>query len=315
MPYPGSGEPSSSGADSAWSASTPPRRRAVGRLPASAPAHSAASLAAAVHQLLGAITGKRVPRIETLRLRLQQAETSWRLNELDQALHQLQHATDAIDFLAGRGKAAHIEQFRAQGAALGAAARRLASISMNCVGRHAAEAALARLVWIELQLEARAIDKRVRQALPWLAGLDRQLAARRAATTAEVSQRALQELVRRSQVLENRLHQVQGLCGATRAAGTLGDQVWAQRGVLCRVLQDRVRGASLQLQEQLQPLLEAAGQRPLQPAELIAAIDVRHALQVALTQASAELMQLQSLQQELGSQLAWMERKAAAIDK
>lgn len=306
---------SSSIMDSSWTSARPARTRAPAtrRPAAAAPSSSASSLAAAVHQLLEAITGKRVPRLESLRQRLQQIEGSWNLRSLDEALHALHDATGAIDFLAGRGGAARADEFRRQGAAVGAAARRLGSVSMGIVGKHAADAAVARLLWIDLQLEYRALEKRVRKGLEWMVDMDHELAARRAAATAEVSQKALQELARRGRSLEDRLHLVHGLCGAGRAARSLGDQVGAQRTALCRTLQDKVRPCSLGLQHKLQPLLDAVGARPLEPAELLAAIEARHELQVALTRAGADLLQVDSLQHELAAQLAWIEQKAGLL--
>jgi hypothetical protein len=302
--------------DSTWTSSRPSRQRPgawMRRATTAAPTRSASSIAAAVGQLLGGMAGRRVPRIETLRQRLQQMESAWSYAELDRALHALHDATGAIDFLAGRGGAQHAQAFRQQGAAVGAAARRLGNASLGLVGKHAAEAAVARLVWIDLQLEYRSLEKRVRKGLEWMVDMDHELAARRVEAVAQVSQDALQELARRGHALEDRLHLVNGLCGAARAARALGEQVAAQRTTLCRTLQDKVRPCSLGLQHRLQPLLDAAGTRALEPAELLAAIEARHELQVALTHAGADLLQAQSLQQELATQLAWMERKAGQI--
>lgn len=274
------------------------------------PTRSASSLAAAAQQLLLGLTGKRVPRLGTLRQRLQESEATWDPRELERALHALQEAGAAVDFLPARGRAFPAAEFRRQAGTVGTAARRLASLSLHFVGRHAADAAVTHLLWMELQMESRSIDKRVRQGLHWLRDMEQELATRRAAATAAISQQALQELARRRESLEDRLHLVQGLCGAARAARALGEQVQAHRVAVCHLLQDEVRPASLQLQHRLQALLEAVQARAPEPAELLAAIEARHDVEVAATRTIAELHYLQALQQELGAQLAWMEQKA-----
>ena len=143
--------------------------------------------------------------------------------------------------------------------------------------------------------------------------MEQELATRRAAATAEVSLKALQELGRRGEALEDRLHLVQGLCGAARAARSLGDQVQAHRGGLCHLLQEEVRPASLQLQHRLQALAETAEARQPEPAQLLVAIESRHGLEVAITRAIAESRHLAAVQQELATQLAWMEQKGKPL--
>jgi uncharacterized protein YukE len=299
--------------DSAWNPAavlqfrSDDRRRSA-RAPAAG--RSASSLASAVHQLLDAIRDRRVPAIESLRERLQQLEGRWAVRELAHALRALHDATGGIDFLATRGGERHAQVFRDQGDAVGAAARRLGNASAAFAGRQASDAAVARLLWLELQHEYRGLEKRVHRGLEWVVEMEDALQAGQAGASAEVSQRAAQQLVRRAQALEDRLHHARGLCGAARAARSLGAQVAAQRGALGNALQEKVRPRTLALQQTLQPLLEAAGRRPLEAAELLAAIDARHRLQVALTEAGAELIQLEALQHELATQLAWIERKA-----
>lgn len=273
------------------------------------PTRSASSLAAAAHQVLQGLSGKRVPRLGNVRERLQAAEATWDLRELDRTLHALQDASAAVDFLPARGRSFPLAEFRRQAGALGTAARRMATLSLHFVGRHAAETVMTRLLWAELMMESRSIDKRVRQGLNWLRDMEQELATRRAAATAEVSQRALQELGRRGEVLEDKLHLVEGLCGAARASRNLGDQVQAHRAALCNLLQEEVRPTSLKLQHRLQALLDAAEGRHPEPAELLAAIDSRHELEVAVTRSVAELHHLQCLQNELQTQLAWMAQK------
>ena len=60
------------------------------------------------------------------------------------------------------------------------------------------------------------------------------------------------------------------------------------------------------LDQGLQPLLHAVAYRALVPTELMGAIDARHALQVALTQANAQLARLHAGDRELATQLAAM---------
>lgn len=274
------------------------------------PTRSASSLAAAAQQLLQGLTGKRVPRLATLRQRLQDAEATWDVRELERTLQALQDAAVAVELLPARGRAFPVAQFRRQAGTVGAAARRLATLSLHFVGRHAADAAVTHLLWMELLMESRSVDKQARQGLHWLRDMEQELATRRAAATAPVSQQALQELARRREALEDRLHLVQGVCGAARAARALGDQVQAHRTALCHLMQDELRPASLDLQHRLQTLLEAVAARAPEPAELLAAIEARHDVEVAVTRVIAELHHLQALQEELATQMAWMEQKS-----
>jgi hypothetical protein len=277
------------------------------------PTRSASSLASAAHQVLEGLTGRRVPRLGTVRGRLQHAEASWDLRELDLALRALQQSSAAVEFLPARGRPFPLAEFRRETGVVAAAAHRLATASLHFIGRHAADATTTRLLWAELLMESRSIGKRVRQGLHWMRDMEQELVTRRAAATAEVSQRALQELGRRGEALEDKLHRVQGLCGAARTARTLGDQVQAHRTALCNLLQDEVRPAGLKLQHRLEALLEAAQVRAPEPAQLLVAIERRYDLEVAVTRAVAELHHLQSLQAELATQLAWMESKAKPL--
>lgn len=279
--------------------------------PAAVP--SGASLLAAVHQLAEALTSQRVPRIDSLRQRVQHAGHLAGLEELDAALHGVHDDCAELDFLAGRRGQAQAERFRSQGAAVAASAARLASLSLIFVGRHAAEAATTRIAWIELGMECSAADKRAHKGLKLLAQLEEELAGRRAAATAAVTLQALQEFTRRGHRLEERLHQVEGLCGAGRAARSLADQAGLHWAELARVLQDEVRPGCAGLQHFLQPLVQAAGSRALETTELLAAVEAHHALQVALTNAMAELLHLRAVLAELHAQLVWMERKAKAL--
>jgi hypothetical protein len=275
---------------------------------------SAATLAAGVHQLLESLKRSRVPRLESLRTRLAHAESGWNLPALDAALHALHEASEALDFLAPRGGAADAAAFRAQALAIGESARGLARAAQGFVASHATTGLLIRKLWTELKNEARSLEQRVQNGLQWLIDMEQDLEARAAETTVEVTRRALEELGRRGHVLENRLYRIQGVCGSARAAGTLADQLASHRAVLSRLLTDKVRPASAALEARLQPLLAAAGERQPEAAELLVAIEARHQLQVTLTQAAAELMQLDALHRELQAQLSWMERKAARVE-
>lgn len=285
--------------------------RVVTVLPAQS---SAASLAAATQHLLESMVTKRVPRLEKLRLQLDRAGLGAGLAEIEDAVHHLHQGMGALDFLGGRHGGDQASEFVEQGAALSAASERLATLATHFTERHAIEGPVARLVWIELVLESRSLHKRVRQGAHWMAQLDRDLRTRRAAAaSSDVTQRALGELSRRAQALHERLQMVHRLCGHVRSVHTVCEQLAGLRDALCATLQDKVLPARQQLHGALQPLLDAAAYRPLVPEELMAAIEARHELQVALTQAGAEIIRLQASRDELASQLAWMEDKARRL--
>jgi hypothetical protein len=276
-------------------------------------ARSAASLAAATNQLLEAMVERRVPRLEHARRKLQNTRASTDLTEIDTAVKQLQAETAALDFLAGRSGGDRSPEFLQQGASLAAAAERFGAASSFFTNQHLTHGSVARLLWIELVLEGDSLRKRVRQGARWLAQMDRDLVARRAAATADITHRALEELGRRGQNLHERLHTVHRLCGHARGVHALCEQLAEQRTNFCQTLQVRVAPASQALQQALQPLLEAAGYRPLVPEELISVIEARHALQVFLAQAAAEIVRLHGGDRELAAQLAWMEAKAGSL--
>lgn len=280
--------------------------------PAPPPPRSAAALAAATHQLLEAIVAKRVPRVDGLRRKLRDARPGG-LGEVDEAVHALHSSIGAVDFLAGRAGGERAADFLRQGAEVAAASRRLQEVSAGFVERHATDGAVARLVWIELVLEADSLRKRVRQGAHWLAQMNRDMALRRAAAVSEVSQRALDELARRGTGLHRRLHTVHRLCGRAHGVHTLCEDMAEQRTALCHTLKAKVRPAAGLLLAALQPLLEAASYRPLVPEELIVAVEARHDVQVCLTQAGAEIIRLQSGDEELSAQLAAMEQKVADL--
>jgi hypothetical protein len=168
-------------------------------------------------------------------------------------------------------------------------------------------------VWIDLVLESGSLRKRVRQAARWLAEMDQDLVARRKGATSEVTARAIDELARRANGMHARLQNVHRLCGDARSVHTLCEQLARDRSALCATLQDKVRPACAALDEALQPLLHAAAYRALVPTELIGAIDAGHALQVVLTQAAAQILRLRADDDELVTQLAWMEEKSRTV--
>jgi len=272
---------------------------------------SAAALAAATHQLLAALVAKRVPRVEALRRKLEQGRPA-ALREIGQAAQALQARTEALDFLAARGSD-KAPEFALQGEAVIAATQHLAGAARALVERHAIEGPVARLLWIELVLETDSLRKRVRQGAHWLAQMNRDLGQRRAAATAEVSQRALDELGRRGTALHQRLHVVHRLCGHARSIHTLCEQIAEQRGALCRSLDERVAPAAGLLEAALQPLLEAIRYRPLVPEELMTAVEAQHHMQVCLAQLGAHVARLQAGDQELTRELQEMAEKAASL--
>lgn len=280
--------------------------------PPSLPAQrSAAALATATNQLLEALVAKRVPRVDVLRRRLHDALPA-DIGAIEDAARLLQAAMESLDFLAGRG-AERLPEFRRQGEAVIAACSGLAGLSAGFWRRHATDAPVVRLLWIELVLESDSLRKRVRQGANWLAQMNRDLGTRRAAAASEVTRQALDELARRGTTLHRRLQTVHRLCGHARSIHALCEQLLEQRTALGATLHEKVVPAAERVGATLQPLLEAASYRPLVPEELMSAIEAQHEMQVCLTRAAAQLMRLQAGGQELGAQLAGMEEKAAGL--
>lgn len=276
------------------------------------PPRSAAALAAATQQLLEALVSKRVPRVDALRRRLQVARPE-SLAEIAHAARLLHDELEHFDFLAGRTGGARAAEFCEHGEAVLAASARLHGIAAGLIERHATDGPIARLLWIELILESDSLRKRVRQGAHWLAQMTRDLATRRAHTTAEVSLAALDELARRGTGLHQRLQLVHRVCGHARSIHLLCEQMAEQRAALCATLQDRIAPAAAGLHAALQPLLEAVRYRPLVPEELMSAIEAQHEMQVGLTQACAQIERLQESDRELTEQLAGMQDKALAL--
>jgi hypothetical protein len=143
--------------------------------------------------------------------------------------------------------------------------------------------------------------------------MDQDLAQRRRQAPPGVAQRAIDELARRGAAMHERLQAVHRLCSEARSVHTASEQLAGERAVLCTTLLDRVLPACTQLDGELQRLLHAAAYRALVPTELIAAIDARHALQVELTQAAAQIIRLQGVEQQLLARLAQMTDKARRL--
>lgn len=276
------------------------------------PRPSAASLAGAVTELMEMIVRKRVPRIETFRVRLQIAEGHAELEELEAALHALHAAASAVDVLAAREGGAATLALEPQCVAIGACANRLWTSGGAVLARHTVDTPVVRLVWIDLMLEAEALDKRVRQGVQWLSEMEEDLQARRQAATAEVTQRALQEIGRRGQALHQRLQRVHSLCANARTVHSECERLVQHRGSLCQTLREKVGPGTTRLQEALRPFATSTGE-PLTAPELVAVIDARHELQVALTQAAAEVIRLQACEHDVAAQLAWLGQKAGGL--
>lgn len=282
-----------------------PSRRALRR--------PAPALAADVNELLESMARKRVPRLDAVRERVAQARTGMELDGMDQALHALHAATTALDFLAGRSGGAQSADFLQQGAALAAAMAALAGLVTPFVERHGSQAPVARLVWIDLVLESGSLHKRVRQGAHWLAEMDQDLLARRKDPNSEVTLRAIEQLARRGIAMHEKLQVAHRLCRQARTVHALCERVAAERADLCTQLQGEVLPACRELEQSLQPLLHAAGYRALVPTELIGAIDARHVLEVALTQATALVVHLRTAEQDIATQLGEMADKARQL--
>jgi hypothetical protein len=272
------------------------------KLPARAQGRPAAALAADLHELLEAMARKRVPRVQALRARLGQAHAGLEVAELAQALQALHAATSALDLLAARAASGEGGPFVRQAEALLAADASLSDRVSSFLQREAAGGPVARLLRIELVLESSSLHKRVQQGLKWLAEMQSDLVTRRNATASEITLVALETLGHRAETMLERLQDVHRLCRDARGVHSLCEQLAGERAALRSSLLAG-QAAGERLAAALRPLLQAAARRPLMPAELIAAIDAHHELQVALTQAAAQVERLQASEQELMVQL------------
>ena len=266
----------------------------------------APALASDVNELLESMARKRVPRLAAVRQHLQQTGAALNLAQIEEPLLALHAATTALDFLAGLQGGAAGAEFLGQGLAFTTAAAAWESRMASFLERHASGLPVARLVGIELVLESGSLHKRVRQGAHWLAEMDQDLRHRRRTANSSVASGAIDELARRAKAMHARLQAVHRLCGHARRVHGLCEQQAHARADLCETLQLRVHAACHALGQALQPLLHAIAYRALVPTELIGAIDARHALQVELTQARAQLARLHAGERELAKQLASM---------
>jgi hypothetical protein len=274
----------------------------------------AAALGSDVNALLESMGRKRVPRLDAVRVRLQMARSGLQVGTVEYGLQALHDATTRLDFLAGRSGGEKGPLFMQQCGALVEATEAVQTLSAEFLTQHVSRGAVARLLWIEVVIESDSLQKRVRQAARWLAEMDQDLVARRNQATSDVMVRGIEELARRAHQMHERLQTVHRLCGHARSVHKLCEQLQGERTALCTTLQDKVLPSIDRLRHLLEPLLEAAAYRALVPTELIEAIDGRHELQVLLTQAGAQILRLKSGDQELASQLAWMEEKARRLE-
>lgn len=268
------------------------------------PGHSASGLLAGVQQLIERAMRKRVPRIDALQLRLQQATQGGDLQALVQALRGLDQEASRLDVLAARSGGDAADALARQCVAVTAAANHLWTIEAQVLTREAAVTQVARLLWIELLLEAAALDKRVRRGTQWLAEVHQDLAGRRALATLVVTHRALDELARRARELHDRLHVLRSLCSRARGVHARCEALADDRAALCRRLADQVRAGSTRLQESMQPLVRATDSAQISAADLVGVVDARHELQVALAQAGAQAARVEAHEQELARDLA-----------
>lgn len=290
MPESAWAEPAASPSADFWESSRPAplQEHRAPRPPARAQRRPAAAIGTDVHELLESMARKRVPRLDAVRQRLQQSRTGLDLSAMEPALQSLQAATTALDFMAARGDA-QVPIFVQQGEAIAGAVGALAAAVVPFVERHASEGAISRLMWIDLVIESGSLHKRVRQGAHWLAEMDQDLVARRKQSNTPVTTRAIDALARRAHAMHERLQAVHRLCRQARRVHALSERLAADQSALCTILHGKVQPACGMLQEALEPLLLAAAHRVLVPTELIAAIDARHELQVALTQAAAQI--------------------------
>lgn len=313
MPESAWAEPAANPSADFWESSRPApiQEHRASRPSVRAQRRPAAAIGTDVHELLESMARKRVPRLDAVRRRLQQSRGSLDLSGMEPALQALQAATTALDFMAARGDAL-VPAFVRQGEAIAAAVGALAEAVVPFLERHANEGAISRLMWIDLVIESGSLHKRVRQGAHWLAEMDQDLVARRKQPNTPVTTRAIDALARRAHAMHERLQAVHRLCRQARRVHALSEQRAADQSALCSILHGKVQPACGMLQEALEPLLLAAVNRVLVPTELIAAIDARHELQVALAQAAAQIERLREHDRELGAQLAAMEEKTRA---
>lgn len=267
-----------------------------------APGASAAALAASVQELLHTVVERRVPRIDALRDRLQGARPLREMADLVQALQALYAGAAQLDFLQAREGAVTSAAFLQQAGAVIVDIQRLWVAGASYFQRHGTREA-KEAVGADLEHASRSLDRRVQQGLLWLGAMEADLAVRRAAGTAEVALRALDELEKRGQALRRRLEVVEELADHTRRALATAAQLLDGHAVFAQTLRAHVGPATLRLHSGLQALVEQ-DTAPLEPARLLPLVDAAHDLQVALTQAGADVQRLHAADQALAAHLA-----------
>jgi hypothetical protein len=271
-----------------------------------APRTSAAALASSLNELLAGIAARRIPHLDALRCRLQEVHAGTELSELQHCLKIVHDSASALDVLSARAGGATAEQFTQEVALVAENTHQLSLVGGSFLQRNQPVSSVARAVCMGLKLESAALSERLQQGQRWLHEMEQDVIERRSSATAEVSQLALRELARRGGMLQERLQQVERLCGHARSALDLAEHFYALRSGLCETLQRRVRPRSRRLHEVLRPLLDIDA-RP-QAADLMAVVDARHELQVVLNEAGADMMRLRAFDRELLAHLLEMER-------
>jgi hypothetical protein len=269
-----------------------------------APGASAASLAASVQELLATVVARRVPRIDAVRDKLQAVRPLREMAEVVQALKALYAGAAQLDFLHAREGGERTAAFLQQARVASADIQRLWVAGAAYFQRHGTGDA-QRTLDGALEQESRALDRRVRQGLQWLGAMEADLAVRRAASTAEVALRALDELERRGHLLRQRLEVVEDLAHHTRGALAAAAELVAGHAVFAETLQARVAPATRRLHAGLQALLQE-GAGALEAAQLLPLVEAAHELQVGLTQAGADVQRLHAADQVLAAHLVHM---------
>lgn len=262
---------------------------------------SAASLAASVQRLLDSLVARRVPRIDGVRDALQRVRPLREMAEVVQALKALYAGAAQLDFLHAREGGERGAAFLQQSHVVTVDIQRLWVAGAAYFQRHGTGTAPTEAD-PRLERELRALDRRVRQGMQWLGAMEADLAVRRAASTAEVALRALDELKRRGRLLRQRLQVIEGLVHHTGGALAAAAELSAGHAVFAETLRSRVAPATRRLHAGLQALQDGAG--PPGAAQLLGLVDAAHELQVGLTQAGADVQRLHQADQELGSHLA-----------
>lgn len=281
-----------------------PALQAAARQRVMAPMRSASALLTGVGQLRDRLLRRWVPRLDSLGVQLQEVIICGDLGPLEQTLATLQDTAASLDVLAARTGGPAATELARGCIAVTAASQQLAAHAAELLAYEADATPVVRLLWIELLLEAKGLDQRSRAGLRWLGQVEQELAVRAAMVTAEVSRQAVQALARRGEDLQRDLQSLHELCAQARDVHASCEQLAQDRSALCQTLQQRVQVAGQRLQQTMLPLVCEVDIIMLEPADLMAVVDARHELQVALTQAQAGLERLQESEEQVTAQLA-----------